>query len=110
MFMLFIVAVVLFTSVSFTKLEAKKVKTEEKLLIEETITIENENSKFDVGFVRVDFKKNFIPEDAYPITFEVKIYAEDGLVYIEFDPDVEDFFKDVTIHVFAFDGYIYKRY
>ena len=66
-----------------------------------------ENTKFDIGFVRVDFKKNTLPEDQYPITFEVKIYAEDGDVYIEFDPDVEDFFKDVIIHVSAFEGFIF---
>ena len=106
--MLLVLTVIIFSSSSIS-LEAKNKKTAEepKLLFEETITIDNETTKFEIGFVRVDFKKNFIEEDLYPMTFDVKLYAEDGQVYIEFAPDVEAFFKDVTIHVKAFDGYIY---
>lgn len=102
-----IVAIMLFSFTSINTIDAKSNEIDEQTLFTETITIYNKTTKFDVGFVRVDFKKNFIPEEMYPITFEVELYAEDGEIYIEFSPDVEDFFKDVTIHVHAFEGYIF---
>ncbi len=103
-------AVVLFTS-SNIDVEAKSKKvnkvTETQELFEGTITLENRNTKFDIGFVRVHFKKDTLPEELYPITFEVKLYAEDGEIYIEFSPDVEEFFKDVKIKVKAYEGFIF---
>lgn len=98
---------VLFSTATLNTVDAKSKKLDGKILFTETVTIENETTKFDIGFVRVDFKKNAIPEDMYPITFEVELYAEDGEIYIEFSPDVEDFLKDVTIHVHAYEGFIY---
>lgn len=76
-------------------------------LFEETITLQNKNTKFDIGFVTVHFKKNALPKDLYPITFDVKVYAEDGDVYIEFSPDVEEFLKDVKIKVHNYEGFIF---
>lgn len=86
---------------------SKSKDNQSQVLISETITLQNKRSHFNVGFVRVDFKKDALPEDAYPITFEVKVYAENGKVYIEFSPDVDDFFKDVKITVRNYEGFIY---
>lgn len=99
--------VALFATTNLHTIDAKQKEIKQQVLFEETIVLSNHTSHFEVGFVRVDFKKNALPDEAYPITFEVKLYAEDGEIYIEFSPDVEEFFKDVKIHVFAFDGYIY---
>jgi len=105
--MIMLLTVIMFSTVNFNDVSAKSKKNDDYILFTETITVYNETTKFDIGFVRVDFKKNFIPEEMYPITFEVQLYAEDGEIYIEFSPDVEHFFKDVMIHVQAFEGYIY---
>lgn len=106
-FSVLLLLLLMFGTSSLHTVDAKKNDFDEKPLFTETITLDNETSKFDVGFIRVDFKKNFIPEEMYPITFEVKVYAENGKAYIEFEPDVEIFFKDVTIHVHAYEGFLY---
>lgn len=101
-------ALVLFSTTNLNTIDAKgKTQSEQKVLFNETITITNKTSKFDIGFVRVQFIKNSLAEEAYPITFDVSVYAENGELFIEFDPDVEVFFKDVIIHVYKYDGFIY---
>jgi len=98
---------VLFTSSSLNTIDASSKENEQQTLFEETVTLKNKQTKVDIGFVTVEFKKNFLPEDMYPITFEIKLYAEDGKVYIEFSPDVDEFLKDVVVKVHSYDGYIY---
>lgn len=98
---------VLFTTSSLNTVDANTEETDQHTLFEETVTLKNKNTKVDIGFVTVVFKKNFIPEDMYPITFDITLYAEDGKVYIEFSPDVDEFLKDVVIHVNPYQGYIY---
>lgn len=73
----------------------------------ETFTVDEKGGHFDIGFTTVIFRNGFLDEDELPITFEVKLYAENGEVFIEFTPDVEVFEKEVIVHVFAFEGYIY---
>ena len=109
LFILVIFVFLLVNTASSNTIGAKSSKrnSSQQVLINETITLLNKNSHFDVGFVRVDFKKNTLPEDAYPITFDVKVYAEDGQVFIEFTPDVDEFFKDVKITVSNYEGFIY---
>jgi hypothetical protein len=97
----------LFTSSSLNTVDASSKEKDRYTLFEETVTLENKRTKVDVGFVTVEFKKNFLPNDMYPITFEIKLYAEDGKVYIEFSPDVDEFLKDVVVKVHPYDGYIY---
>jgi len=90
-------------------IDAKSKEIEQHYLFEETITLRNSTTHFTIGFVRVDFQKNILPSSAYPITFHVRLYAEDNKVYIEFDPDVEQFFKHVIIHVYHYEGYLYDQ-
>lgn len=100
-------------TVSFTTVEAKSRNRKPKNTIvssepifQENFTITNHNTKVDIGFVTVHFKKHFIAADMYPLTLEIKLYQEDGKIWIEFSPDVEYFLKDVTIHVHAYEGFI----
>lgn len=106
-FILVLFVFVLVNTASSNTVGAKSKSNETQVLISETITLRNKRSHFNVGFVRVDFKKNTLPEDAYPITFEVDVYAENGKVYIEFSPDVDEFFNDVKITVRSYEGFIY---
>ncbi len=107
LFIFVLLCLLIINTASSNTIDAKRSKESSYIYINEEITLTNKTSHFYVGFVRVDFKKDCLPEDQYPVTFEVKLYAEDGEVYIEFDPDVDDFFKDVQIHVYHFEGYIY---
>ena len=102
---------VLFTTSSLNTIDANTEEVEEQYpLFSETITLDNnKRTKVDVGFVTVVFKKNFLPKDMYPITFDIEVYAEDGKVYIEFSPDVDEFLKDVVIKVNPYEGYIYDK-
>jgi hypothetical protein len=100
-----------FTSSTLRGVSAKKAKVvqvpDQTVVFEGTVTIDNNTTQFELGFVKVTFRKNFVEEDLYPITFDVKIYAEEGEVYIEFTPGMDLFFKDVTIHAFNYNGYIF---
>lgn len=74
---------------------------------EENVAVDENGGKFSVGFVRVDFKNNFLDPSLIPETFNVKIYADDGKAYIEFSPSTGEFDKDVTIKVSKYFGYVY---
>lgn len=101
------IAFVLFSSTSFNTIDAKSKEIDLYPLFEQEVTLTSHTTKVDIGFVEVKFIKNFIPADEYPITFNIQLYAEDGKLYIEFDPDYAEFIKDVIIHVHAYEGFIY---
>lgn len=73
-----------------------------------SFTVTNEGGKFQVGFVQIDFKKDSLPDGIDSITFNAQIYAENGVVYIEFSPDAK-FKKDVHLKCEGYEGYIYDR-
>lgn len=75
------------------------------LIIDEMITVTDEGGKFEVGFANIRFKHDFLAYEE--ITFRVQIYAENGNVYIEFTPDVEEFDRPVHIQTSGYEGYIY---
>lgn len=104
-------AIILFTTASMNTIDAKgkKVENTDQVLFSETITLENKNTKVEVGFVTVHFQKNTFEEDAYPITFEIDVYAEDGDCYVEFSPDYDQFLKPVKITVNKFEGFIFDQ-
>jgi len=76
------------------------------VLIEKEITVTSEGGNFDIGFAQVKFKKNLFGENE-TLVLNAQIYADNGLVYIEFSPDVESFIKDVKIHTSSYDGLLY---
>jgi hypothetical protein len=73
----------------------------------ENFEVTSDGGRFEIGFVQIDFRKSFMED--IPEAFKTEIYAEDGLVYIEFSPDVDEFFKDVRVHAFSYSGYIFDR-
>ena len=99
---------ILFTTSSLHTVDASDQEIEQEYtLFEEEVTLTGKMMKVEIGFVEVMFKTNFIPDDAYPITFNVRVYAEYGELYIEFDPDYEEFIKDVKVTINPYEGYIY---
>jgi len=72
-----------------------------------TITVTAEGGRYQIGFINVEFKKDFLKSDVLPATFEVKVYAENGRGYIEFSPSTPNFFKKVHIRVDAYKGLLY---
>lgn len=80
---------------------------EAPIMYQDTITVTKDGGRYQIGFINIEFKKNFIEKDNLPITFEVMVYAEDGKGYIEFSPDIPDFFKKVHIRVDRYNGMLY---
>ncbi|MDF2591147.1 MAG: hypothetical protein K0S75_613 [Clostridia bacterium] len=63
------------------------------------ITVTNEGGKYNLDNVELIFKKDSMGKDMQPITFIVSLYTENGVPYIDIEPSVESFCKDVTIKV-----------
>ncbi len=81
----------------------------DNMIFERTVTVTEEGGSFEVGFVTVDFKKNFLPADQYPKTFTLRVCARDGEVGIEATPDTNNFLKPVLIKVNKYKGYLYDE-
>jgi len=73
------------------------------------IEVDSEGGRYQVGFVNVEFKKDFLNEEYLPAVFEASVYAENGQVYIEFKPDTVLFYKQVHLRIDKYKGYIYDR-
>ncbi len=82
---------------------------QDPITYEETFTVTETGGNFKIGFATVQFKRNFLDETDLPLDLDVQIYAENGVVYIEFNPDVIEFERDVKIKANKFEGYIYDR-
>ncbi|MHB1392302.1 MAG: hypothetical protein ACYCYE_04345 [Clostridia bacterium] len=80
---------------------------EEPVIFKETITVTEDGGRYQIGFINVEFKKDFIEADKLPATFDVQVYAENGKGYIEFAPDTPNFFKKVHIRIDAYNGQLY---
>lgn len=81
---------------------------ETPVMYQGSFTVTNDGGKFQVGFVEIHFKKDSLPDGIDSITFNGQIYAENGVVYIEFTPDAK-FKKDVQLHCEGYEGYIYDK-
>lgn len=77
------------------------------VIYKDTITVTADGGRYQVGFVNIEFKKNFLDPTMLPATFEVKVYANNGVAYIEFSPDTPNFFKKVHIRSDAYNGLLY---
>lgn len=80
---------------------------EEPVTFKDTITVTEDGGRYQVGFINVEFKKNFLEADKLPVTFNVQVYADNGKGYIEFEPDTPNFFKKVHIRIDAYNGQLY---
>ena len=79
------------------------------VVYQNTLTVTAAGGKYEVGFVTLEFKKDFLDPEMLPATFEVSIYADDGIGYIEFSPDTPDFAKKVHIKVAAYQGPLFDK-
>lgn len=64
-----------------------------------TITVTEEGGVYNFDNVELIFKKDSMGKDMQPITFTVSLYTENGVPYIDIEPSVESFSKDVKIKV-----------
>lgn len=81
----------------------------EPVVYGKTFTVTAEGGTFQVGFVKVEFKKNFMGVGMAPMTFTAKVFAVNGQGCIEFSPDVASFVKDVKIKVGPYKGALYDE-
>ena len=82
---------------------------EAPVTFEETIVVTEDGGTFDVGFTKIKFPKDCLDDENLPLVVDVEIYAEDGIVYIEFSPDVDEFNSTVKITASKYEGFIYDR-
>lgn len=82
---------------------------EEPVIFQDTITVDHNGGRYQVGFINIEFKKKVLDSHLLPATFDVEIYAENGQVYIEFTPDTPAFYKKVHLRVASYNGYIYDK-
>ncbi|HEX3047285.1 MAG TPA: hypothetical protein VHY08_21200 [Bacillota bacterium] len=78
-------------------------------IFQSTFTVTGEGGRFQVGFVNVEFKKDALVPTILPATFTTQVYAENGVVYIEFDPNTPPFFKKVHLRTDKYQGLLYDR-
>lgn len=82
---------------------------EEPVIYKSIITVTDEGGRFQVGFVNLEFKKDFLPSDKLPVTFEVVVSARGGIAGVEITPSVEGFLKKVHIRVDEYSGLLYDE-
>jgi hypothetical protein len=63
------------------------------------ITVTEEGGKYNFDNVELIFKKDSMGKDMQPVTFTVSLYAENNIPYIDIEPSVEEFAKDVMVKV-----------
>ncbi|OGO78869.1 MAG: hypothetical protein A2Y23_05185 [Clostridiales bacterium GWB2_37_7] len=64
-----------------------------------TIIVTEDGGKYVFDNVELTFKKDSMEKGMQPITFTVAFYAENGVPYIDINPSVDQFAKDVKIKV-----------
>lgn len=74
-----------------------------------TITVTKEGGRYQIGFINLEFKKDFLLMNKLPAVFEVEIAIKDGQAGIEIKPDTEGFFKKVHIRVDSYEGPLYDK-
>jgi hypothetical protein len=116
--LLLVTILILFSSISAAAAATEKpitsntkiiasVTAQVPVIYKSKITVTEDGDRFKVGFVNIEFKKNFLDPIMLPATFEVEIYAENGLAYIGFTPDEAAFNNKVHLRVDAYNGLLY---
>ena len=83
--------------------------TEAPVLYKDTITVTADGGRYQIGFVNVEFKKDFLDLSLLPATFDVQVYADNGTGTIEFLPGTPEFFKKVHIRVGSYEGLLFDK-
>ena len=81
----------------------------EPLVYKEVITVTEDGGRYQIGFAEVEFKKEFIDSSLLPATFEIEIYAENGIAFIEFNTDASHFFKKVHIRAKKYNELLFDK-
>lgn len=64
-----------------------------------TITVTEAGGRYQLGNVELNFKQDSMQKGMDPVTFTVQLYTENGTPYLEIEPSVAQFAKDVHIKV-----------
>lgn len=80
-----------------------------QVIFSDTITVTAKGGKFRIGFVTMDFPKNFLDSDNLPATFQISIFAKSGEAGIEINPSTTGFRKNVEIDVHEYNGFLYDK-
>ncbi|MCX7774110.1 MAG: hypothetical protein N2376_13470 [Clostridia bacterium] len=74
-----------------------------------TIVVTSAGGIYRVGFVTVEFKKDFVDPSLLPMTFNVTLTVKDGVAGINFNRDISDFRSPVHIRVDNYKGLLYDE-
>jgi len=96
-------------TVNDVTLQAIATEVQQPVTFQSNITVGEDGGRFQVGFVNIEFKKDFMDASLLPATFDAEIYAEDGQVYVEFQPSTPLFYKQVHLRIDSYSGFIYDR-
>lgn len=107
--MLALVLTIALASVPAFASDASVAPSDVPVTFSKTITVTEDGGRYQVGFVNLEFKKDFIDETNLPLTLKIEVYAENGTVYLESDVDTGVFCKYVHIRVADYNGLIYDR-
>ncbi len=82
---------------------------QEPVIYNSTITVTSEGGVYQVGFVSIEFKKEFLDAQKLPVTIDVEVSAVNGVAGIELDPSMSDFCKKVHVRVAKYNGLLYDK-
>lgn len=85
------------------------IEVQQPVTFQSNVTVGKDGGRFQIGFVNIEFKKDFMDASLLPATFDAEIYAEKGQVFIEFQPGTPVFYKQVHLRIDSYSGYIYDR-
>lgn len=102
-----LIVLMVLLAVVFTALPVSA--AESPVIYKSTITVTNEGGRYQVGFVNIEFKKEFLTQGMLPVTINVEVSAVDGVAGIELDPSINNFCKKVHIRVDSYEGLLYDK-
>ena len=79
------------------------------VIFEKDIVVTEKGGKFEVGFVTLDFPKNFLDDERLPKKFHVAVFAQNGEAGVEVTPSTDGFKKNVHIKVDSYKGLLYDK-
>ena len=100
-------ALLVITMIIFAGIPA--MAADQPVVFKDTITVTADGGRYQVGFVNLEFKKEFIDASKLPATFNVEVFAKNGEVGVQITPSTPEFFKKVHIRVDSYKGLLYDK-
>lgn len=105
---LLVLMMIVFSTIPAYAADYGHADAQKNIIYQSEINVTEKGGVYQVGFVTIKFPKDFIDEDQLPVKINVEIYTDDDEVaWIEFNPDIPEFNKDVSINVHSYNELLY---